>query len=249
LIIDFHHKKKGCVMFDSTIADKLGIAERTVIRRRQELEKAGYIREVNGRNRRELLPTAPDSSVISDDTDDERGDTSVRWGGDTGVTDREIDNPEGTRESAPARGGASRFEVDPRSEPPEEVFSALVDIWRSVSTAPPLNARFEKVLIGWAKDEKIPDLDLFRQVLEREAANTTAKGSGLNPGILLQEYRDQLQSGKLEPWQQEDEHWTVNEEGKVCFKGVPVEETGPQNLAKQSKDGAPGPAPELSAHG
>jgi len=138
LIIDFHHKKKGCVMFDSTISDRLGISERTVIRRRQELEKAGYIREVNGPNRRELVPTPPDSSVISGDTsdeagdtDDEGGDTSVGSGGDTGVNDREINNPEGTREGAPARETGADKAVRIFAEElrlPRELYEEAVEI-------------------------------------------------------------------------------------------------------------------------
>jgi len=151
--------------------------------------------------------------------------------------------PEGVSEGAPAH-------EDPVDGTPEEVFTSLVKIWRSVSNAPPVSQKIEDVLWGWAQDEKIPDVGLFRDVLEEQAANTTSKGCGLSPGILLREYRDQLQSGKLEPWQQESDDWSVNEQGKVCFKGVPVEETGPQNLAADlegSKDGAPSEPPEVSA--
>lgn len=109
LIIDWHHKEKGCVMHDSTMAEKLGLSDRTVMRRRQELIEAGYLRQVHGAHRRELVPKVPCSSVISGDTDgnrgdtrDERDDTDVTPGGDTAVTHMRNNNPEG----ASSRGHA-----------------------------------------------------------------------------------------------------------------------------------------------
>jgi hypothetical protein len=249
-IIDWHHKDKGCVMHDSTLADRLGVSRRTVMRRRQELQEAGYLRVIHGAHRRELVPQHPrtdveagDISVQGCDTRDESSDNSVTGGCDTRDGDMRSYNPEGTRESAPAH-------EDPVDDTPEEVFTSLVKIWRSVSNAPPMSEKIEDVLWGWAHDQKIPDLSLFRDVLEEQAANTTSKGCGLSPGILLREYRGQLQSGKLEPWQQENDNYSVDEQGRVCFKGHPVDELGPQNLAADlegAKDGAPSEPPEVSA--
>jgi len=261
LVLDYHMMEHGCVLKDSTISDEVGVSVRTVERRRKELYNAGYLREVNGANRRKLVPIdpdtgdeIPDTGVVAPDSSDEQPDTGDGSAPDTGVVDKDKDISANAQRCAPAHEDSGDSQIDPRSEPPEEVFSELVDIWRSVSSAPALNRRLEDVLWGWAQDEKIPDLGLFRDVLEEQAANVTAKGSGMSPGILLREYREQLNSGKLEPWQQEDERYSVGEQGRVCFKGVPVEETGPQNLAadlqdQSAKDGAPAGEPEVSLHG
>jgi len=53
----------------------------------------------------------------------------------------------------------------------------------------------------------------------------------------------------MEPWQQEDDRYSVDEKGRVCFKGVPTEEIGMKNLAADiGKDGAATGEPEVSAH-
>lgn len=252
-IIDWHHKEKGCVMHDSTLGDRLGMSERTVQRRRKELVDAGYLRVVHGAHRRELVPQVADpsdspdvrdvethdTSDVSGDTGDETPDTSDDQPHDTSDVDREIYYPEGTRESAPAH-------EDGVGESPEDLFGALVDVWRSVSTAPALSEKTEDVLWSWAQDRTVDDVDLFREILQQQSADTTAKGCGLSPGILLKEYRKERDSGKLEPWQKEDERYSVDEQGRVCFMGTPVSETGPQNVYDDRKDGSTRPEPEVS---
>jgi hypothetical protein len=123
----------------------------------------------------------------------------------------------------------------------------LVDVWRSVGTAPPLTKNTENVLWEWAQDQTVADVNLFREVLQEQSADTTAKGCGLSTGILLKEYRKQRDAGKLEPWQKEDKRYSVDEEGRVCFKGVPLSETGPQNVYDdyERKDGSTRPEPEV----
>mgnify|MGYP000447451718 CR=1 FL=1 len=247
-VVDLAMLDGGCFASPTQLGAWLGMSERTIRRRRDELKEAGYLRVEPSERGRQLIPCNPDGQECQTDVTDKSGQT-------TEVTDKsgqnEVDksgqhienNNTHERGRAPAR-------EDGEDDTPEEVFTSLVKIWRSVSNAPPVSQKIEDVLWGWAQDEKIPDVGLFRDVLEEQAANTTSKGCGLSPGILLREYRDQLQSGKLEPWQQESDDWSVNEQGKVCFKGVPVEETGPQNLAADlegSKDGAPSEPPEVSA--
>jgi len=122
LIIDWHHKEKGCVMHDSTLGERLGVTARTVRRLRKELQGAGYLRVVHGAHRRELVPVVPDTadffddrnvqrpdtSVQTPDIDDETPDSSDRTPPDTSVQDREINYPEGAS-SARARGDRWAF--------------------------------------------------------------------------------------------------------------------------------------------
>jgi len=127
-----------------------------------------------------------------------------------------------------------------------------VSIWRSVRSAPPLTEKIEDVLWDWAQEGAIPDLALFEEVLRQDAASVKGQGKGLNMGILRSRYTDELESGKLTPEQQEDPDYTVNEDGKVCYMGVPLSEIGPQNLAADLEedhagDGTAGCEPEVSA--
>jgi len=149
------------------------------------------------------------------------------------------------------REGDAPAHEDSSEESPDQLFSALVDVWRSVGTAPPLNRNTEDVLWEWAQDGTVQDIGLFREVLQEQSADTTAKGCGLSTGILLKEYRKQRDAGKLEPWQKEDGRYSVDEEGRVCFKGVPLSETGPQNVyddyeGDTRKDGSMRREPEVS---
>jgi hypothetical protein len=253
-IWEMHHDcEKGCYASNEELGSRVGAAASSVRRYRRKLRNAGHLKEEKTGGRIYKIPAEAansDREPVSTDQNDQNQGVSTDHSGQNCTqeavsSDQDMSsyNPEGTREGAPAH-------EDSHDDTPEEVFTSLASIWRSVSNAPPMTEKIEDVLWGWAHDEKIPDQDLFRDVLEEQAANTTSKGCGLSPGILLREYRDQLQSGKLEPWQAESDDWSVNEQGKVCFKGVPVEETGPQNLAADlqgAKDGAPSEPPEVSA--
>lgn len=254
-IINLNVLGDGCYKAYTTLAEDLGLNERTVRRRRKELESAGYLTVSREGDRRYLVPTppdtsdrtgqqCPDSSVrpdSSDRTEVSAPDTDDETPPDTGDDDKEVYNPAEARESAPAHEVSSE-------ESPDELFSALVDVWRSVGTAPPLTKNTEDVLWGWAQDQTVADVDLFREVLQEQSADTTAKGCGLSTGILLKEYRKQRDASKLEPWQKEDKRYSVDEEGQVCFKGVPLSETGPQNVYDdyERKDGSMRREPEVS---
>lgn len=243
-IWEMHHaSEEGCYAGDQYLAKQIGAAPSSVRRYRRQLREKGYLTEQKSGGRRRSIPI----KMISTDQNDQEQPVNTDHSDqnctdDVISTDQDIssNNPEGTRESAPAHEAPVEYSSD-------ELFSQLVKAWRSVSTAPPLSEKTEDVLWGWAQDQTIDDPDLFREVLEEQSADTTAKGCGLSTGILLKEYRNQRDSGKLEPWQKESEHYSVDGQGRVCFKGVPVEDTGPQDVYADRKDGSAGPEPEVSA--
>jgi len=239
-----------CYAEDDWLGKQIGAAESTVRKHRLTLRQKGYIKQSRSGGRRYLEP----NDVINIDQSDQQQseNTSTADQSDQNRSDEVINtdqhrgsnNPEGTRESAPAHEDSSE-------ESPDQLFSALVDVWRSVGTAPPLNRNTEDVLWEWAQDGTVQDIGLFREVLQEQSADTTAKGCGLSTGILLKEYRKQRDAGKLEPWQKEDGRYSVDEEGRVCFKGVPLSETGPQNVyddyeGDTRKDGSMRREPEVS---
>jgi hypothetical protein len=139
---------------------------------------------------------------------------------DPNNTNLQQDKEKQHEDEAPAHEGSSV----------EDVFQGLVDAWRAVRPAPTLTEKRERVLYDWAHDGTVEDPVLFREVLEEQAADTSSKGVGLSMGILLKEYRKQRDAGKLEPWQKEDERYSINEDGEPCFKGKPLSEIGPQNV-------------------
>lgn len=108
-IINLNVLGDGCYKNYTTLASDLGLDERTVRRRRKELETAGYLTVSHEGNRRYLVPTIPDTDDRPGhecpDTDDEPDtsdrtevsapDTDDETAPDTSVQDREIDNPEG----------------------------------------------------------------------------------------------------------------------------------------------------------
>jgi len=154
-------------------------------------------------------------------------------------------NSKETKSSAPAREGSGSDSLHST----EDVFEALVDVWRSVSSAPPLSRKREDALWGWAEDRSVTDPDLFRNVLQEQAADTAGRDVGMSMGILLKEYKKRRDNGKLRPDRQDDPDWTIDEQGRKCYMGVPIEEIGPQNLAEDlpKKDGAQTGEPEVSA--
>jgi len=231
-----------CYAEDEWLGEQIGAAESTVRRHRLTVLDKEYIRQCKSGGRRYLEPNEminidqsdqnqSESASNDDQNDQNRSEEVIN-------TDqhRGNNNPEGMSERAPACEDSSG-----------DVFERLVNIWRDVGSAPPLSEGVEDVLWDWAQEGKIPDVPLFRDVLERDAAAVKAQGKGLNMGVLLDRYTDELESGKLEPWQAESDDWSVNEDGKVCFKGVPVEETGPQDVYAERKDGSRQPEPEVSA--
>jgi len=258
-VVDYHQMEKGCVLKDSTIAEKIGTSTRTAERRLKELREAGYLRAVHGANRRQLVPELPDkfdgeadTDVGTPDTHDVATDTHDGEATDTDVVHRDIDISANAGESAPTREGSGLDSLHTT----EGVFEALVDVWRSVSGAPPLSRKREDALWGWAEDRTVANPDLFRDVLEEQAADTAGRGVGMSMGILLKEYKKRRDAGKLRPDRQDDPDWTIDEQGRKCYMGVPIEETGPQNLAEDlpepdgtPKDGARSPEPEVSPHG
>jgi len=254
-ICDLHGCEKGCIAGNDTFAENLGATPRSVRNWLSELKDHGLIAEAQQGPNRLLIPRTPEWVEGKDDSTAENSFQEDGQSSGKDVPGRKEDskeggkdfpqqrdnNSEGTRERALAHEGSSE-------ESPDELFSALVDVWRSVGTAPPLTKNTENVLWEWAQDGTVQDIGLFREVLQEQSADTTAKGCGLSTGILLKEYRKQRDSGKLEPWQKEDERYSVDEQGRVCYMGTPVSETGPQNVYDEParKDGSTRPEPEVS---
>lgn len=124
-IINLNLTGDGCYKAYTTLAEELGMSERTVRRRRKELQSSGYITVSHREGRRYLVPTRPDKDVRSGhecpDTDD-RADSDDRTqvsttdiddesAPDTDVQDQEVDNPEGA--SSRAREAEGRWDFLP----------------------------------------------------------------------------------------------------------------------------------------
>lgn len=236
-ICDLHGCEKGCIIGNKALADHLGCTERSIRKWLRELTSEGLVTEGTEAAKRVLVPRVPSWMEWNEDSceeatfqqNTERSGTEVpernerSEKGGTNVPTQRDNKSESVRERAPAH------EEDPvRST--EDLFGGLVEAWRSVRSAPPLGERREKVLYDWSHDREVEDPDLFREVLAEQAADTSSKGVGMSMGILLKEYKKQRDAGKLEPWQQKDDRYSINEAGEVCFKGTPLDEIGPQNV-------------------
>jgi len=117
-IINLNVLGDGCYKAYTTLAEDLGLNERTVRRRRKELESAGYLTVSREGDRRYLVPTPPDTSDrtgqqcpdnsvrpdTSDRTEVSAPDTDDETPPDTSVEDKEVYNPAEAQEAARARG-------------------------------------------------------------------------------------------------------------------------------------------------
>jgi len=197
LVIDFHtQQRKGCILHDSTIGEKLGMSERTVQRRRKELLNDGYLKEVDGTNRRELVPTLPEKSDDTYDISDESPDTSVETH-DSSVVEHDSDvvpphdtddedlvsnNPEGVEAPAPAGETDAEKAVRIFTEElrgPREFYEEAKKIKRHVQWDPEKLSVWRQVCYDTAIDMKDPSnanlkylLRDFDEEWERERQDT-----------------------------------------------------------------------------
>ena len=113
----------GCYKDYTTLAEDLGLAPRTVRRRRDELHQAGYLEVSKQGDRRYLVPKRPDTGGRTGqecpdtdgrtDTDDRTKESAPDTGGetppDTDDRHREVDNPAEAQEAARSREGRWDF--------------------------------------------------------------------------------------------------------------------------------------------
>jgi len=168
-----------CYAEDEWLGEQIGAAESTVRRHRLTLLDKGYIRQCKSGGRRYLEP----NEVINiDQSDQKRSEmTSNNDQNDQKRSEEVINtdqhrgsnNPEGTRESAPAGDGASG------SVTIDDTFSVLVDIWRDVHGTPPMQDRHMQIFERWSEELDV-DPDLFRDVLRDQLDSTQGRGVGLD---------------------------------------------------------------------
>jgi len=203
-IINLNLLGDGCYKAYTTLASDLGMNERTVRRRRDELEEAGYVRVSHDGDRRYLVPTRPDSSNrtgherpdidaeadTSDRTDATAPDTDDETPPDTSVQDRDIYNPAEAQESAPARGDGSS-DASPRDDDPPGV-----KIWMDVTGERP-NIATRKQLKEAFDGPESPrwDGDTFRKALREAWLNVDQKAHRIRIGYLLTSYEQHLTRG------------------------------------------------------
>lgn len=150
-IINLNVLGDGCYKEYTTLAKDLGLAARTVRRRRDELKNAGYLEVSRQGDRRYLVPKQPDTNVRTGqqcpDTDDRPDthdrtqtsgpDTDGQTPPDTDDRHREVDNPAEAQEAAGAHEGADRWaflpdyrqrhlpEIKQEAGPPDQRASVL----------------------------------------------------------------------------------------------------------------------------
>jgi len=187
-VIDLHRLKNGCTATDATLGDYINKSARTVARRRQELEAAGYLREEDGANRRVLVPKwhsdhddkgekAPVKSDKGPDKIDETPDNSDEQQPVKSDTHKEININTPERERAHVR------EDDP----------AGVRVWVDVTGERP-NIQTRQTLRDELTREDGPlwDEDVFRKVL-REAWNNVGRDPDrIRVGYLMTSYEQAL---------------------------------------------------------
>lgn len=100
--------------------------------------------------------------------------------------------------------------------------------------------------------KQIDDLDTWADVVEWWCGNGY-KGRSISR--MKQKYQERLEEEResiLSPERQEDPRWSVDEQGRKCYDGVPIEEFNCPNLAADlggdhAGDGTAGREPEVSA--
>jgi hypothetical protein len=244
-IADLHLMQEGCFAYDTTLAGWIGTSQRTVERRRKELTKAGYLRVEKRGGERHLIPQRPTRSGDDspDDTDDDTRDVSADDMGasddsgdaeapDTRDVHREIDIPADAGEGARPRG-------DDSSDGHDSALSIHQEWYPDVS----LSIGQKEIL------KQIEDLAVWSDVVEWWCGNGYKGRSISRMKQRYEEVKAERHSSQLTPEQQQDPDYTVNEDGEVCYKGVPLSQIGPQNLAADLQgDGHAGADPEVSAH-
>lgn len=218
-IADLSMLEDGCYAGATQLGAWLGMSERTIRRRRQELIDAGYLRAKPCQNGRKLIPVKSDGQQCPTKLTDKSDQRSK-------LTDKTGQN--GADKSGQHKENNNTHESE-RARTHEELFGELVSIWRQTSGTPPFTKKHEDTFWRWAKDEVITDLSAFQEALEQAAESTAQRDVNLSLGVLRKEYQKELDSGVLSPKRQEDSDWSVID-GEPAYKGVPISEMGPQKL-------------------
>jgi len=229
-ITDLTMLEDGCTASATQLGAWLGMSERTIRRRRDELIDTGYLRIKPAQSARKLVPVKSDGQDCPTQTSD-NSDRKSRMTDKSGQNrvDKSGQHKENKNTHERGRAGAHGEGGDEDEQTTvEERFEKLVTIWRQTSGTPPLNAKREETFYRWADDEVITEWDTYQKVLRREAEITQERDVNLALAYLREEYENEVESGVLSPERQEDPNWTV-ENGEKHFKGVPLSEIGCKN--------------------